>query len=81
MTSEYELDNLKYGKAQIKARPMTNHVCLKCGKTPQLTFVRVGAFDMCNECFHYEFTDTSFDPDSQDGKTYYKWLKVYKAEI
>ncbi len=65
----------------IRCTQQHNIKCLKCGCV-NYKIVRIGAFYMCPGCFCQEFgiETTEIDPDSELGKVYYKWLKIYNKK-
>ena len=60
----------------IRCRSVFNITCLKCADIP-VRLVRIGVFYMCQKCFEIEFNDTDIEPESENGKNYYRWLKYY----
>ena len=64
----------------IRCRIIYNDGCLKC-KSTNHEMVRIGALYMCKPCFETEFNIEAFEVDSDLGKKYYKWLKVYEKGI
>ena len=63
----------------IQCRIVYNEFCLKC-RVVEGKMVRIGAFVMCQRCFEEEFNTEEIDIESETGKNYYKWLKVYKGK-
>jgi hypothetical protein len=59
----------------------SNAECLKCHDVNK-NMVKVGAFQMCVQCYVAEFKNPDpIDPNSERGKKYYEWLKAYKDAI
>jgi hypothetical protein len=64
----------------IKITEQHNCSCLKCDQIPK-TIIRIGVFYMCEKCCNEEFGErVAIDPESESGKIYYKWLKIYFNE-
>lgn len=62
----------------IKCREIFNCFCLRC-KAVDPKMVRVGAMYFCYDCFIDVFDgQENFEPESEQGDQYYKWVKIYK---
>lgn len=63
----------------IRCTQQYNIKCLKCNGM-YLETIRIGAINMCPDCFVKEFGigTTEIDPESKLGKHYYKWLKKHR---